>query len=95
MAPLRDLSVILLAIEAMVLMLIPAIVIGASWYGVRWLRRKLSPILAQVRKYVVLVQVHVQRGSAAIVAPMIASYALAAGLRASWNFLKGLAREEN
>ena len=51
MAALRDVSVILLAIESFVLLLIPAIILGASVYGVHWLRRKLPPLFAQARKY--------------------------------------------
>ena len=51
MAALRDVSVILLAIESFVLLLIPAIILGACVYGVRWLRYKLPPLFAQARKY--------------------------------------------
>ena len=39
MAALRDVSVSLLTIESFVSQLIPAIVIGAGVYGVRWLYR--------------------------------------------------------
>ena len=95
MAALRDVAVILLVVEAMVLLLVPAAVIGASWYGARWLRRKLPPIFTQVRQYAMLAQVYVQRAGAAVIAPLIAAYALAARLCACLNFLIGLVQEEN
>ncbi len=95
MAPLRDVTVILLALEAMVLMLVPAAVIGAGWYGVRWLRRKLPPLFAQARKMVALVQLYVERTGAAIVAPLITIYAVAAQMRATWTSLIRLVQEEN
>jgi hypothetical protein len=95
MAPLRDIAVILLALEAMVLMLVPAAVIGASLYGVRWLRRKLPPLFAQARKILALVRLYVERTGAAIVAPLITIYAVAAQIRATWTSLISLVREEN
>jgi hypothetical protein len=94
MAALRDVSVILLAIEAFVLLLIPAIIIGACVYGVRWLRRKLPPLFAQARKYLALIQLYVNRVCAAVVAPLIAAYALVAQLSAWWNTLARF-KEEN
>jgi len=95
MAPLRDVAVILLALEAMVLMLVPAAAIGASWYGVRWLRRKLPPLFAQARKILTLVRLYVERTGAATVAPLITIYAVAAQMRATWTSLISLVREEN
>ena len=71
MAPLRDIAVILLALEAMVLMLVPAAVIGVCWYGVKWLRRKLPPLFAQARKILALVRLYVERTGAAVAAPLI------------------------
>ena len=95
MAPLRDVAAILLALEAMVLMLVPAVAIGACWYGVRWLRRKLPPLFAQGRKIVALVQSYVERAGAEIVAPLITIYAVAAQLRAAWRCLIRLVQEED
>ena len=85
MAALRDVSVILLTIESFVLLLIPAAIIAATWYGVRWLRRKLPPLFAQAQKYLVLVQLYVSRASAARVAPIIRPHAVAAQWGAWWN----------
>jgi hypothetical protein len=95
MAALRDISVILLAIEAFVSLLIPAIIIGAGVYGVRWLRRKLPPLFAQARKYLALIQLYVNRVCAAVVAPLIAASALVAQLSAWRNTLARFVKEEN
>ena len=95
MAALRDVSVILLAFEAIVLMIVPAIVIGASCYGVWWLRRKLPPLFAQARVYMALARHYVERACAAVVAPLIAAHALAAQLYAWWTALTGLVQEED
>lgn len=94
-SPLRDISLILLCIEAMMLALVPLAAIIAAWWGVRWLRQKLPPILARVRRYVTLVRLYAERASAAVVAPLIAVYVLAAQLRAWWDFLIGLVQEKN
>ncbi len=95
MAPVRDVALILLILEAMVMMLVPAAVIGATWYGVRWVRRKLPPLFAQVRRILALVRLYVDRTGAAMVAPLITIYAVAAQIRATWTSLISLVREEN
>jgi hypothetical protein len=95
MAALRDVSVSLLAIVAFVSLLIPAIIIGAGVYGVRWLRRKLPPLFAQARKYLVLIQLYVNRVCGAVVAPLIAASARVAQLSAWWNTLARFVQEEN
>jgi hypothetical protein len=92
---LQYVAVILLAFEATVLMLIPLAVTFASWYGVRWLRRKLPSVFVQVRKYVALFKLYVERGCASIVAPLIAAHAFAAQVRAWLNVLAGLFQGEN
>jgi hypothetical protein len=93
--PLCDVSVSLLAIVAFVSLLIPAIVIGAGVYSVRWLRRKLLPLFAQAKKYLALVQLYVNRASAAMVAPIIRTRAVAAQWGAWWNTLAGFVKEKN
>ena len=92
---LRDVAVILLMLEAMVIMLVPLAITFGSWYGVRWLRRKLPPVFAQARKYLALFKLYVERGGAAAVAPIIAAYAAVAQLRAWWDYFAGLVREEH
>ena len=95
MAALRDVSVILLAIESFILLLIPAAILAACVYGVHWLRRKLSPVFAQVHKYLALIQLYVSRVSAAAVAPIIKTRAVAAQWGAWWNTLARFVKEEN
>ena len=95
MAPLRDVAVIMLALEAMVLMLIPAAAIGACWYGVRWLRRKIPPLFALARTLVARVQLYVERAGAAGTTPLITTYAAAARMRATWRGLIRLVQEED
>ncbi len=92
---LRDFAVILLAIQALVLMLIPFAITLLMARGVSWLRHKLPPLFEKVRHYLGLFQRLVERGSGAAVAPLITAYALAAQLRALWKGLSGLAKEEH
>ena len=94
-ASLSHVATILLACESFILLLIPVVITGASAYGVRWLRRKLPPLFAQARKVLALVKLYVERGSAAAVAPIIAAYAAVAQLRAWWDYVTGLVREDN
>ena len=95
MAALRDVSVILLAIESFVLLLIPLSILVACFYGVRWLRRKLPPLFALAHKYLALVQLYVNRASAAMVAPIIRTHAVAAQWGAWWNALAGFVKEKS
>ena len=92
---LRDVAVILLVLEAMVIMLVPLALTVASWLGVRWLRRRLPPVFVQARKYLALFKSYVERGSASAVAPIMATWAVAAQVRAWWNYIAGLGQEEN
>ncbi len=92
---LRDVALILLVLEAMVIMLVPLALTLAAGYGVRWLRRNLPPLFAQARQVLALVKLYVERGSAAAVAPILASYAAVAQLRAWWDYVAGLVREEH
>ena len=95
MAALRDVSVILLAIESFILLLIPAAILAASVYGVHWLRRKLPPLFAQVKKYLALIQLYVGRTSAAMVAPIIRTHTVSAQWGAWWNTLAGFVKEKS
>ena len=95
MAALRDVSVILLAVESFVLLLIPAAIIGACVYGVHWLRRKLPPLFAQAKKYLALIQLYVGRASAVTVAPIIRTHAVSAQWGAWWKTLAGFVKEKN
>lgn len=92
---LRDVAVILLVLEAMVVMLVPLALTIAVWYGVRRLRRKLPPLFAQARQVLALIKLYVERGSAAAIAPILAAYAAVAQVRSWWDYVAGLVREEH
>ena len=92
-APLSHVATILLACESFILLLIPAAIIGGSAYGVRWLRRKLPPLFAQVRRVLALVKLYIERGGTSAVAPIIATRAAVAQLLAWWDYVAGLVRE--
>ena len=94
-APASYIAVILLSLEAFVLLLIPLAITAGLWYGVRWLRRKLPPLFAQARRYLALAHMYVERGCAAVVAPLIATHAFAAQVRAWWMTLVGFFQGEN
>ena len=70
-----------------------AAIIGGSAYGVRWLRRKLPPLFAQVRRGLALVKLYIERGGTSAVAPIIATRAAVAQLRAWSDYVAGLVRE--
>ena len=93
-APLSHVATILLVCESFILLLIPAVIIGGSAYGVRWLRRKLPPLFAQVRRVLALVKLYIERGGTSAVTPIVAAYAAIAQLRAWWDYVAGLVREE-
>ncbi len=95
MAALRDVSVILLVIESLILLLIPAAILAACVYGLHTLRRKLPPVFAQVHKYLALFHHYVNRASAAAAAPVIKTHAAAAQWGAWWDRLAGFVKEKN
>jgi hypothetical protein len=88
-------AVILLSLEAFVLLLIPLAIVGGLWYGTRWLRRRLPPVFVQVRKYVALFNLYVERGCASIVAPLMAAHTLTSQVRAVCRGLAGFFPGEN
>jgi hypothetical protein len=73
MAILRDLSIILIAIEAFVIALMPLIVLGALIYGLWWLRRheNLPRWLKMARAYESLGQAYVELAAAYVVRPFL------------------------
>jgi hypothetical protein len=74
MAILRDISIILLVIIAMLLAMVPLLLIGSLVYGLGWLQRheNLPTWLGLVRAYVGLAQAYVDLGMAAVARPVIA-----------------------
>jgi hypothetical protein len=73
MAVLRDLSIILVAVEIFVVGLMPVVLLGALIYGTGWLRRheNLPSWLKIAQAYVALGQGYVQLAMAAIARPFI------------------------
>jgi hypothetical protein len=72
MAIVRDLSLILLAIEAFVLALIPLVLLGALVYGLFYLQRhqNLPSWLSLTRAYLDLALSYVELGMATVVRPI-------------------------
>jgi hypothetical protein len=72
MAIVRDLSLILLAVEAFVLALIPLALLGALVYGLFYLQRhqNLPSWLSLIHAYLNLALSYVELGMAAIVRPI-------------------------
>jgi len=95
LAPLRDFAVILLVLETLVMLLVPALLVFGAAYGVNRLRRKLPLLFAQARKYVGLFKFYVERACASSVAPLLAAQALAAQARGWWRYVSGTAQEGN
>jgi uncharacterized membrane protein len=73
MAVLRDLSIILIAIEAFFLALAPVMILGAAIYGLGWLQRheNLPRWLKMAQTYESLGQAYVELAAAYIVRPFV------------------------
>jgi hypothetical protein len=72
MSIVRDISLILLAIEAFVLALVPLILFGGLAYGLWWLRRheRLPSWLKLAQAYLDLGRAYVELAMAAVVRPV-------------------------
>lgn len=77
----RNVSIVLLAAEAFVLVLLPLVALYFANRGLRRLRSFLQPIFPQARARVQQVERATTLASELIVAPIIAAYALAARLQ--------------
>ncbi len=73
MAVLRDLSIILIAIEAFIIASVPLVVLGALIYGLGWLQRheNLPHWLKMARAYESLGQAYVELAAAYVVRPFL------------------------
>ncbi len=80
MAIVRDLAIILLAIEAFVVALIPLALVGALVYGTGWLLRRdhLPAWLKVMQAYVALGRAYVALAMAAIVKPILVIHSILA-----------------
>ena len=69
----RDVAIVILAVEAFVLMLLPLVVLGGLVYGLWWLRRheNLPSWLRLTRAYVSLGLSYVELAMAMIVRPIL------------------------
>ncbi len=86
---LRDVAVILLALESLLLMVVPLILTFLAARGVHWLRRKLPPLFDRLRHYAGLLQSLVERVSGSATKPLISAHAKAAQASVWRNALAG------
>ncbi len=75
---LRDVAVILLALESLLLMIVPLILTFLAARGVSWLRRKLPPLFDRLVHYADLLHNLAERLSGSVAAPLISAHAKAA-----------------
>ena len=80
MAVLRDFSLILLAIEAFVMALLPLLLVGGLTYGLWWLRRRenLPSWLKLAQAYLSLASSYVELAMAVVIKPVLFVHAILA-----------------
>jgi hypothetical protein len=85
MAVIRDLALILLAVEAFVIALVPLALVGALVYGVGWLLRRdhLPAWIRLVQAYFALGRAYVELAMATIVKPILVIHSILAHVQ-SW-----------
>jgi len=88
----RDISVVLLALEAFVLALVPLVVLYLANRGLRRLRSAVRPAFPWIRVRVRQVESVTTHLGELVVAPIIAVYASAAGVRRTVLAMVGLSR---
>jgi len=83
MAIIRDLALILLALEAFVVALIPLALVGVLVYGAGWLLRRdhLPAWLKVAQAYLALGRAYVELAMAAIVKPILVIHSILAFIR--------------
>jgi hypothetical protein len=86
----RDISVVLLALEAFILALIPLAVVYFANKGLWRLRASVRPLFRQVREYVQQVEMTTTRVAEMVVAPIMSFYALVARVRGTILTVVGL-----
>jgi predicted PurR-regulated permease PerM len=86
--PLRDISVIILALESIVMLLLLIVVIGMLWWLIQTLEKKITPILDTTKETVnnVSETVNTVRGTATfmsdtVVLPVIKAASYASGVK--------------
>jgi hypothetical protein len=78
----RDVSLIFLIIQAMLLSLVPLAIVGGMVYGMRRLYAVLPGLFARVRAIMAIAHMWIEQVSTTVAAPIISVYALAARLSA-------------
>ncbi len=86
---LRDVAVILLALESLLVMIVPLVLTYLAGRGVSWLRHKLPPLFDRLRHYAGLLQNLVERLSGSATKPLISAHAKAAQVGVWRNALAG------
>jgi len=89
----RDISVVLLVIEAFVLVLVPLAVLYLTNRGLWRLRASLRPVFPVIRGRVEQIHADTARVADLLVTPIIAIYALASRLRTTVLTVLGLSRQ--
>lgn len=82
LAPWRDVSLILLSVEAALLCLLPAIALYYTTRGVNWTLRKARLPFERMRDRMHAAQQFVDATASRVVAPFVAARSLVAGVRA-------------
>nr|HID13134.1 hypothetical protein [Anaerolineae bacterium] len=84
MTPLRDLSLIIIAVEALVLALAPLVLLGGGAYGLWYLQRheNLPSWLKVTQDYLALGRAYVERAMRATVRPILLVNSILATVRA-------------
>jgi hypothetical protein len=90
----RDLSIILLAIETCIIALVPLALFGGLVYAFWWLQRRenLPAWLKLVQAYIALIQAYVELAMTTVVRPILKVYAALATVRGWLGALANLAR---
>jgi hypothetical protein len=90
----RDLSLILLAIELFIMALVPLALFGGMVYGLWWLRRRenLPAWLKLGQAYVTLIQAYVELAMATAVRPILRVYTALATVQGWLGAIANLAR---
>jgi hypothetical protein len=93
----RNLSIILLAVEIFVMALLPLALLGGLVYASWWLQRRenLPTWLKLVQAYIALIQAYVELAMATVVGPILKIHAALATVRGWLGALANLARGGN
>lgn len=83
----RDIALIFLLVQAIILSLAPLAIVVGVVYGLRKLLAALPPVFVKARALVAMIHMRAEQVSAIITAPILSAYALAARLDAWKRFI--------